>query len=114
MEIKIRLLFFFYQQKIEWIGLYEHHPECYIRAMHLEKTAIKDGSPFTWSQGESLAEMCQPERIKQIKEDFEKRKHKQLKKQKVNPLRVGLEEELNIDTLYGCEAGKGSCAFCMK
>lgn len=106
--------FCFYQQKIEWIGLYERHPECYIRAMNLEKTAIKDGSPFTWSQGESLADMCKPERIKQIKEDYEKRKAKLEKNRKVNPLRVGLEEELNVDTIYGCPEGKGSCAFCMK
>ena len=106
--------FCFYQQKIEWIGLYEKHPEAYIRAMNLEKTALKDGCKFTWSQGESLAEMCQPERIKQIKEDFEKRRLKQLSKMRANPLRVGLDEDVDIDTVYDCPEGKGSCAFCMK
>lgn len=47
--------FCFFQQKIEWVGLLEHHKDAFIRAMNLEKTALKDGSPFTWSQGESLA-----------------------------------------------------------
>ncbi len=106
--------FCFFQQKIEWVGLYEHHPDAFIRAMELEKTAIKDGSPFTWTQGESLAELSKPERIEQIKADFEKRKKAAEAKRKVNPLRVGLEDEVDIDTIYGCMEGKGSCAFCMK
>ena len=32
----------------EWVGLLEHHPEAFKHAMELEKTAIKDGTPFTW------------------------------------------------------------------
>ena len=106
--------FCFFQQKIEWVGLYEHHREAFIRAMELEKTAIKDGSPFTWTQGESLAELSKPERVAQIKADFEKRKKAAESKRKKNPLREGLEEEMDIDTIYGCMEGKGSCAFCMK
>lgn len=106
--------FCFFQQKIEWVGLLEHHPEAFIRAMELEKTSIDDGTPFTWSQGESLAELSKPERVAQIKRDFEARKKSAEAKRKVNPLRVGLEEELDIDTIYGCMEGKGSCAFCMK
>lgn len=106
--------FCFYQQKIEWIGLLEHHPEAFKHAMELEKTAVKDGSPFTWSQGESLAEMSRPERIKEIKADYEKRRKQELSRRRKNPLREGLEEELSIDAVYGCAEGKGSCAFCMK
>ena len=106
--------FCFYQQKIEWVGLLEHHPEAFKRAMELEKTALSDGSPFTWSQGESLAELSRPERVAEIKADFEKRKKALEAKKKVNPLRVGLEDEVDIDTIYGCMEGKGSCAFCMK
>lgn len=106
-------IFCFYQQKIEWVGLLEHHPEAFIRAMELEKSALQNRPAFTRSQGESLAELSKPERIKEIKEDFEKRKANLTAARRANPLRVGLED-IDTDTVYGCEEGKGSCAFCMK
>ena len=55
--------FCFFQQKIEWVWLYEQHPDLYSKAMEFEK----DG--YTWNQGESLAELCRPERVRQIKRD---------------------------------------------
>ena len=55
--------FCFFQQKIEWVWLYEQHPDLYSKAMEFEK----DG--YTWNQGESLAELCRPERVRQIKLD---------------------------------------------
>lgn len=106
--------FCFFQQKIEWVGLLEHHPEAFKRAMELEKTALANGSRFTWSQGESLAELSQPERIEQIKQDYAKRRLAAMAKRKVNPLRMGLEDELDIDQIYGGIEGEGACAFCMK
>lgn len=59
--------FCFYQQKIEWIWLYEQHPDLFAKAMEYEK----DG--YTWIQDESLAELILPERIERIKEDYIKR-----------------------------------------
>ncbi len=59
--------FCFYQQKIEWVWLYEQHPELFKKAMEYEK----DG--YTWSQGESLKELIEPQRIQQIKEEHFKR-----------------------------------------
>ena len=56
--------FCFYQQKIEWIWLYEQHPDLFLKAMEYEK----DG--YTWIQDESLAELVQPERIEKIKEEY--------------------------------------------
>lgn len=53
--------FCFFQQKIEWIWLYEQHPDLFAKAMEFEK----DG--YTWNQNESLSQMIQPERIRQIK-----------------------------------------------
>ena len=53
--------FCFYQQKIEWIWLYEQHPDLFEKAMSFEK----DG--YTWNQNESLAELIKPERVRQIK-----------------------------------------------
>ncbi|MCC9134981.1 phosphoadenosine phosphosulfate reductase family protein [Pontibacter silvestris] len=59
--------FCFFQQKIEWVWLYEQHPELYQKAVEYEK----DG--YNWNQKESLSELIRPERIKQIKEDYIKR-----------------------------------------
>lgn len=59
--------FCFFQQKIEWVWLYEQHPELYKKAMEYEK----DG--YTWGQQESLEELIQPERMAAIKEEYVKR-----------------------------------------
>ena len=65
--------FCFFQQKIEWVRLKERHPEAFEAAKELEKDSIEHGSPFTWSKGESLSELENPERISQIKKDYESR-----------------------------------------
>lgn len=106
--------FCFFQQKIEWVHLLERHPESFKEAMAYEKVAVDSGSPFTWSQGESLAELSQPERIVQIKEDFEKRKKRKLKCLRINPLRVGLEQYLDIDDIFDADEGNGACSICTK
>lgn len=59
--------FCFFQQKIEWVWLYEQHPDLFIKAQEYEK----DG--YTWNQEESLDDLIQPARIKQIKEEYLKR-----------------------------------------
>jgi 3'-phosphoadenosine 5'-phosphosulfate sulfotransferase (PAPS reductase)/FAD synthetase len=56
--------FCFFQQNIEWIWLYEQHPERFQMALEYEK----DG--YTWNQDERLEDLIQPERMKRIKEDF--------------------------------------------
>lgn len=60
--------FCFYQQKIEWVWLYEQHPHLFAKAMEYEK----DG--YTWIQDEPLTELSKPERIIKIKEEYIKRK----------------------------------------
>lgn len=60
--------FCFYQQKIEWVWLYEQHPEKFLEAMKYEKDDC-----HTWMQDESLADLIKPERIVQIKENYIKR-----------------------------------------
>ena len=55
--------FCFFQQKIEWVRLKEQHPKAFEEAKAYEKNAVEHGSPFTWSQGESLEELERPERI---------------------------------------------------
>jgi len=54
--------FCFFQQKIEWVWLYEQHPERFAQAAAYEKEG------FTWMDEESLEELVRPERIAEIKE----------------------------------------------
>jgi hypothetical protein len=92
--------FCFFQQKIEWVRLKEQHPEAFQEAKKYEKNAVEHGSPFTWSQGESLDELEQPERTAQIKAEHEKRVTRMKSKSQPNPLRPD-SEPLDIDDLYG-------------
>lgn len=54
--------FCFFQQKIEWVWLYENHKDLFLKAMEYEKEG------YTWMQDECLEDLIKPERIKQIKE----------------------------------------------
>ena len=92
--------FCFFQQKIEWIRLKERHPEAFEEAKAYEKTAVEQGSPFTWSQGESLDELTRPNRIVQIKADHQRRLARRIKTKTINPLRPDAEP-IDIDDLYG-------------
>lgn len=58
--------FCFFQQKIEWVWLYEQHPESFAKAIAYENE--KEG--FTWNQNESLLELTAPERIASIKNEY--------------------------------------------
>lgn len=64
--------FCFFQQKIEWIWLLEQHPEKYKEAMKYEN----EKEMFTWIANESLEELMQPERVKDIKLNHIKRSNK--------------------------------------
>ena len=59
--------FCFFQQKIEWIWLYEQHPDKFAMAMEYEKEG------YTWNQDETLSDIIAPARMEQIKEGFIKR-----------------------------------------
>lgn len=92
--------FCFYQQKIEWVRLKERHPEAFEEAMAYEKDALDNGSPFTWSQGESLTDLIKPERVEQIKADYMKRLERAKAKKAKNPLRPD-DNLIDIDDVYG-------------
>ncbi len=68
--------FCFYQQKIEWIWLYEQHPDRFAQAMAYEK----DG--YTWNDDETLEAMVQPARMQAIKEEYIKRTNRNAQKSK--------------------------------
>jgi len=92
--------FCFFQRKIEWVRLLERHPEAFEEAKRYEKTATAAGSQFTWSERESLEDMSKPERIKQIKADYEKRLARLKAKSIQNPLRSN-NLPVDMDDLYG-------------
>lgn len=92
--------FCFFQQKIEWVRLLEEHPDAFEEARLYEKNAVDHGSPFTWSQGESLVELARPERIEQIREDYQRRLQRLQSRAPMNPLRSSVEP-LDVDDLYG-------------
>jgi hypothetical protein len=89
--------FCFFQQKIEWVWLYENHPELYAKAQDYEK----DG--YTWQQGETLEELSQPERRQAIKREHYLRTERQ---------RNNAQSDSLIDIL-GVEDAEGvGCAAC--
>jgi len=102
--------FCFFQQKIEWVRLRERHPEAFEEAKRYEKTAMDHGSPFTWSNGESLSELECPKRQQEIREDHERRVARARAKLQANPLRPNTE--LDDDDIYGSAAK--ACLTCHK
>lgn len=105
--------FCFFQQKIEWVHLLERHPDKFEEAMRYEKIASENDTPFTWTQGESLEELSRPERVAQIKADYEKRKARELASRPVNPLQIGIPI-IDMDDLYDADEGNGACSVCIK
>ena len=103
--------FCFFQQKIEWVRLMEEHPEAFEEARAYEKTAEEHGSPFTWSDGESLDDLAKPERVEAIKADYEKRRARAMRALRPNPLSA--RSEPSIDEIFGVSEGN-SCVVCHK
>ena len=64
--------FCFYQRKAEWVGLMEKHPDLFELAKGYEKFNEETGERFTWSQSESLVELSDPNRVKEIKDNYGK------------------------------------------
>lgn len=106
--------FCFFQQKIEWVRLKGKHPDAYEAAKALEKNALENGSPFTWSKGESLSDLEQPERVAEIELEYESRRARTRKAIPINPLRPVKDSPEDIDDVYGVDEGNGSCAVCHK
>jgi hypothetical protein len=65
--------FCFFQQRIEWVGLLENHPDLYEEAKKFEKVDPETGEHYTWSPRESLVELQNPVRIAAIKAEHTRR-----------------------------------------
>lgn len=103
--------FCFYQQKIEWVRLMREHPDAFEEAKGYEKSAIEHGSPFTWTQNESLDELSQPLRVAAIERQHDERRAQARARRLPNPLRAGLPAEEFDEMLEEDESG---CLVCHK
>ena len=105
--------FCFFQQKIEWVRLKQHHPDRFEEAKSYEKSALEHGSPFTWSDRESLSDLERPERVAAIERDYVQRVERAKAKIRPNPLRSEdeLVSDVEMDELF---SSNQSCVVCHK
>ncbi len=93
--------FCFFQRKAEWVGLKERHPELFEKAKSFEKSEIDpvtgEVKKYTWSQSESLSELEQPERVKEIMAAHEKAMAREAASKKPARLLEMFEEALDSD-----------------
>lgn len=106
--------FCFFQQKIEWVRLMREHPEAFAEAKSYEKTARDHGSPFTWSQGESLEELAQDARVAAIEIDHQRRLDRHAARRRANPLALATGAVPDVDELYGIDEASAGCIVCHK
>lgn len=92
--------FCFFQQRVEWVGLLENHPDLYQKAMQYERIDPTTGERYTWTARESLDELRQPQRVQQILEENQKRQQNKLKPQANQTLMQVLADE--PDSSSGC------------
>ena len=88
--------FCFFQQKIEWVWLYEQHPALFEKAMTYEN----EDELFTWMANETLKELIQPQRIKEIKLGHIQRSNK--KESKSSPYLLDILEGTERDGCNTC------------
>ncbi|MGQ9681558.1 MAG: phosphoadenosine phosphosulfate reductase family protein [Anaerolineae bacterium] len=103
--------FCFFQQKIEWLGLAEHHPERFQRAQAYEKIDSQ-GVSFTWNGDESLAKLISPQRAAEIRKEHEQRMAR-LRNRYRSHLLIDLlgDSELFSAAIEECEL-HSACAMC--
>jgi 3'-phosphoadenosine 5'-phosphosulfate sulfotransferase (PAPS reductase)/FAD synthetase len=68
--------FCFFQQKIEWVRLKETHPDLFELAKGYEHANKLNGNPFYWSGDEPLTELERPDRVEEIKANWQKTRDK--------------------------------------
>lgn len=84
--------FCFFQQRREWVGLLETHPDLFKKAMAFEKTDPVTGERYTWVQGMSLSELA--ERAEDIKREFEERMQREIQFRANQSLREVFSDEV--------------------
>jgi len=97
--------FCFFQQKIEWVGLLENHPQLFERAAQYEKIDPVTGKRYTWVQGESLRELSQPERVAKVRMGAERRL-------KAFSSRLGNQSLLQVFSDVDSDEDEQQCLIC--
>lgn len=95
--------FCFFQQKAEWVGLFENHPDLFEEAMKYEREDPITGERFTWGSGESLAELIKPERIEKIKADHQRQ---------VEALKNRVKPNLTLNQVFSQGDDEDGCLIC--
>jgi 3'-phosphoadenosine 5'-phosphosulfate sulfotransferase (PAPS reductase)/FAD synthetase len=98
--------FCFFQRKAEWVGLLERHPDLFELAKAYEKYDPETGERYTWDDKESLAELAEPARVREIKERHRKAMESKRKRRVNLPLVEVLDEVLED------EDDNQPCFFC--
>ena len=96
--------FCFFQQRREWVGLLEKHPDLYWKAAAFEKVDPATGEGFTWIQGESLTQLASPERVKAIREEHARRRDRE---KNAGPKDATLRDVFGED-----QGGSVACTIC--
>lgn len=95
--------FCFFQQRHEWVGLLERHPELFELAKSYERVDPITGERYTWNQRESLEELSRPDRIEQIKREFARRQQK---------LQLSRHQTELIDIFQDDDSESAGCLIC--
>jgi len=97
--------FCFFQQRREWVGLLENHKDLFEKASAFEKVDPKTDESFTWIQGESLRQLANPQRIAEIKKEYQER----MARMKRNRLE---SDSPLIDVFANEDISHGGCLIC--
>lgn len=97
--------FCFFQRKIEWVGLYDNHPNLFEKAAKYE-SEHSDDRKFTWNDNETLVELIA--RREEIIVEYRKSKERLLVSKHINPA-------MKLSAALECldeEEGFNPCAVC--
>lgn len=100
--------FCFFQRRIEWVRLKQHHPDLFELAKQYEKLNPDSGEHFTWSDKESLEELERPDRMAGIIQEEELRqrdaRRRKREQNRVDPNRplIAVFEDLDQDDDIPC------------
>ena len=111
--------FCFYQRKAEWVGLAEHHPDLFEKAMAIENKVRLDagesgsasydqyamqGRQYTWAGGESLSELIarKDEILERHKQAIERNAGKRINLPLIEVISGALDEEDDTDQCSVC------------
>jgi len=95
--------FCFYQQKIEWVRLKEKYPLRFEEAKAYEKPNKINGNVFFWNSDESLTDLERPERMAEIKTNWEKsQERKRASRKDKGLMSVLAQHETEEDPRQGC------------